>query len=514
MGMLALKRLMSTQSERRRRQIRARCDADRCSSSEAKRKKEVGSDDVSPGAKRLRSSGLHLPEDIWCHIHSLMPLRDAARTACVSRAFSESWKCHPNLTFNKSILGSNSNGHVTDFIRTIDHVLKKHSGTNIKTLTLELDDFKNSWRRRMDSLLQIAMRPGIEEITLGFGFFAKAAYMFPCWLLSDRIRNSIRCLKLHRCVFRPTVKLGPFRSLAMLRFFKVRITGYKLGCLLTNSLALEWLELNSCDELDSLKIPCQLQRLSYLRVYFCLRLYVIEIKAPKLRAFNLHAEKVIKLSFGVSVELKQLYVSSPDLVSCAHLEFLSNVPDLESLKLKSCCQVTNSVMLPIKLLHLKEINLSLTGQGVSEDYDYFSLACLLDCCPSLRKIFLNVSHTCVGHQTIMEDPSHPRQMPGQQHGNLKSVTIIGFCYAKSLVELTCYIIENAATSLESLTLDIHGTRLVSVSGAILEPMYDGKLVEAPRTLLAIRTYIQRRIPSTVKLNVLEPCGTCSSSVGH
>jgi hypothetical protein len=114
----------------------------------------------------------------------------------------------------------------------------------------------------------------------------------------------------------------------------------------------------------------------------------------------------------------------------------------------------------------------------------------------------------------MEDPSHPRQMPGQQHGNLKSVTIFGFCYAKSLVELTCYIIENAATSLESLTLDIHGTRVVSVSGAILRPMYDGKLVEAPRTLLAIRTYIQRRIPSTVKLNVLEPCGTCSSSVGH
>jgi hypothetical protein len=66
---------------------------------------------------------------------------------------------------------------------------------------------------------------------------------------------------------------------------------------------------------------------------------MIEIKAPKLRVFDLDAEKVIKLSFGVSVELKQLYISSPDLVSCAHLEFLSNVPDLEGLKLKSCCQV-------------------------------------------------------------------------------------------------------------------------------------------------------------------------------
>jgi hypothetical protein len=49
---------------------------------------------------------------------------------------------------------------------------------------------------------------------------------------------------------------------------------------------------------------------------------------------------------------------------------------------------------------------------------------------------LQVSHTC-RHQTILEDPTHLRQMPGQQHGNLKRVTIVGFCYARSLVELAC-----------------------------------------------------------------------------
>ncbi|CAM0907136.1 unnamed protein product [Alopecurus aequalis] len=394
MGMLALKRLMSKQSERRRRQIRARgCASDRCSSSVAKRKNEVGrDDDVSPGAKRLRSSGLHLPEDIWRHIHSLMPLRDAARTACVSRAFSQSWRCHPNLTFtNKSILGSDSNGCGRDFIRTIGHVLKNHSG-NIKTLTLELDDYKNSWRRRLHGWLQMAMRPGIEEITLRFGFFAKATYKLPCWLLSDRIRNSIRCLKLQRCIFCPTVKLGPFRSLAMLRFSKVLITGHKLGYLLSNSPALEWLDLNSCDELDCLKIPCQLQRLSYLRVSSCPRLYVIEIKAPNLRVFNLDAQRVIKLSFGVSLKLKLLYVSSPDLACYTCLRLLSKVLDLESLNLRSYGQVPSSLMLPVKFLHLKEFMLSLTGQGVSEAYDYFCLASLLDSCPSLRNIFLNVSH--------------------------------------------------------------------------------------------------------------------------
>uniref|UniRef100_A0ACD5U063 Uncharacterized protein n=1 Tax=Avena sativa TaxID=4498 RepID=A0ACD5U063_AVESA len=164
-------------------------------------------------------------------------------------------------------------------------------------------------------------------------------------------------------------------------------------------------------------------------------------------------------------------------------------------------------MLPVKFLHLKEFNLSLNGHGVSEAYDYFSLSSLLDCCPSLENIFLNVSHKCVGHEAMSEDPTHTRQMPGQQqHSNLRSVTILGFCYAKSLVELTCYIVEKAAALLESLTLDIHGTCLVTVYGLVIGPMYEGKFEEAPRTLSAIRTYIQGKIPSTAKLNVLEPCG--------
>jgi hypothetical protein len=58
-------------------------------------------------------------------------------------------------------------------------------------------------------------------------------------------------------------------------------------------------------------------------------------------------------------------------------------------------QVASPLMLPVRFLHLKEFNLSLTGQGVSEAYDYFSLASLLDSCPSLRNIFLNVSR-CQG----------------------------------------------------------------------------------------------------------------------
>ncbi|KAL6870578.1 hypothetical protein ACP4OV_014426 [Aristida adscensionis] len=41
-----------------------------------------------------RSDGIEMysgPEDVWSYIHSLLPMRDAARVACVSHAFLHSW---------------------------------------------------------------------------------------------------------------------------------------------------------------------------------------------------------------------------------------------------------------------------------------------------------------------------------------------------------------------------------------------------------------------------------------
>ncbi|XBH99913.1 hypothetical protein VPH35_129119 [Triticum aestivum] len=244
--------------------------------------------------------------DIWHHIHSLLPLRDAARIACVSHTFLRSWRYYPNLIFNRHILGLNSDGRGRDFIRTIDHVLKKHSGVNIKKLTLDMYNFPEvttACRRRLDGWFQITMRPGIEEINLLS--LANEAYMFPCWLLSDdRIKDSIRCLNLSSFAFRPTVKLSPFKCLAMLRLNYVCITGYELGCLVSNTLTLERLELNGY------------------------------IKAPNLRVIRSDVEKVKKLSLGVSLELNELCIHGPDFASYARLKLLSNVPNVESLYLK------------------------------------------------------------------------------------------------------------------------------------------------------------------------------------
>jgi hypothetical protein len=193
-------------------------------------------------------------QDIWHHIHSLMSLHDVARSACLSRAFLRSWRCHPNLSLSRDMFGSEA--HAID---TIDHILRNHSGC-LKVLKLNLDAI---YCRSLDSWLLIAVTPVIEELTL---LPYRRKYNVPSSLFSHGVRNSIRYLKLGFCTFHPTAELGLFRSLTTLHLRTLRISGNELECLLSNALALERLVLLDCKEIICLNVPCVLQQLSYLEI--------------------------------------------------------------------------------------------------------------------------------------------------------------------------------------------------------------------------------------------------------
>lgn len=125
------------------------------------------------------------------------------------------------------------------------------------------------------------------------------------------------------------------------------------------------------------------------------------------------------------------------------------------------------------------------------------------------------------HESVFGGSSQLRHMPEHHHGSLKSVKITGFSSAKSLVELTCYILENAR-SLDCLTLDTtYGAGRCDVENASscrgpmvnrdlmeCDPISEGMLTEAPRAVMAIRKYIENKVPSTVKVTVVKPCSRC------
>ncbi|CAO2039978.1 unnamed protein product [Urochloa humidicola] len=505
MGMLALNRLMSMQRDRqrRRRQLRPRCGV---IASTAKRKGSPCEQDDSgdsQAGKIMRSSTSDLPEDILFRIHSLMPMREAARAACASHAFLHSWRCHPNLIFNKDTIGLKKNGRGENFHHKIDRILRNHSGVSLKTFNLDYSGMCGfDGTSYLDTWLQIALKPGIEELTLWLPETIRK-YNFPCSLLSDGVGNSLQYLKLRFCALCPTVELGTLRSLTSLHLWSVSSTWDELKYLLSNSLALEQLELVHCVGITCLKIPCALQRLSSLTVSECLGLNVMESKAPNLSSLFL-SRLSLNFSHVETLQIKKLDISRTNFIHDARAKLPPLMPNLETLVINSECEVVDAPLLPTKFLYLKHLTIRLVLGPTSRPYDYFSLVSYLDASPSLETM---VTQLYMVHESICAN-SQLRHIPEYRHACLKNVNIIGFSSAKSLVELACYILKNAVF-LECLTLDtIYGYRCDQGKYKRCLPMSDGLLMEAPRALSAIKTYIENNVPSTVTLTVLEPCSHC------
>ncbi|CAD6246443.1 unnamed protein product [Miscanthus lutarioriparius] len=345
MGLLALQRLMSLQCDRQRRQRRTRALNGSIDSSMDIRKGSPCQQDAhgdSHAAKRMMCSIPTLPEDILHHIYSLLPLRDAARAACSSHAFLRFWRCHPNLTLNWHILGLNANASQENFSCIIDNILRNHSGINIKILKLQLYGIYDA-NQYLDSWLQVAVKPGIEQLTIELCYRVDMKHNVPCTLLTDGVQNSIRYLQLSCCAFHPTPELGPFRNLKSLLLRSVHILDNELECFLSNSHALEKLDLNACEKITCLKIPSILLQLHSLKVSRCLKLRVIQSKARNLSCFILQGQSV-KVSLGETLQMKNLCMGRSNLVCYARVKLLSSMPNLKTLSISSHYEVAEESM--------------------------------------------------------------------------------------------------------------------------------------------------------------------------
>jgi hypothetical protein len=182
---------------------------------------------------------------------------------------------------------------------------------------LELDfygPYNTKSYNRLNSWLQIAMTEIMEELTLLL-LSDKSKYDFPSSLLSDR---------------------------AELELYEVRITGDELGRLLSNSFALEKLNLTYCHDIIRLEIPSLMQRLSYLEVSECSSLQVIENKAPNISSFDFAGGQV-QLSLVESLQVKTLKLHHSCVISYAIDKLPSSMPNLETLTLCSRCEVCTDI---------------------------------------------------------------------------------------------------------------------------------------------------------------------------
>ncbi|KAL5196729.1 hypothetical protein ABZP36_000241 [Zizania latifolia] len=210
--------------------------------------------------------------------------------------------------------------------------------------------------------------------------------------------------------------------------------------------------------------------------------------------------------------MKKLHLSHADVICYARAELPSFMPNLETLSIGSYTEVVNTPMLLTKFLYLKHLTIDILERTISPSYDYFSLASFFVASPSLETLFLHVPQENNEHDSVFGGCSQLRQLPEHRHSCLKVVEMIGFSSSKSLVELTCCIVKNAA-SLDCLKLEtLRGReRCFGEANKTCWPISDALLKEASRAVMAIRMYIEDEVAPTTKLTVLEPCTRCHSS---
>ncbi|KAL6890250.1 hypothetical protein ACP4OV_009013 [Aristida adscensionis] len=279
-------------------------------------------DDASQSAE-IMGSPVQLPEDIFHWIHALMPMRDAAQTACVSRGFLRSWRCYPKLFLSVDSLcireGPSKKEDITmNFISRVDHIMQNHSGMGVKEFRLKSYPCSSLHPSYLDRWLQVAITPGIKDFELLLFDFGGTKYNFPGSFLSSQRGGSIQSFVLDACSFHSAPQVGCMSSLTNLDFRSVDITGKELYCFLTNSYALEKIVLWDCKPITILKIPCQLQRLNILQVLGCRNLEIIESNAPNLSIF-FYDGRQIHVSLGNALQVRKIefcHDYSPDTILC------------------------------------------------------------------------------------------------------------------------------------------------------------------------------------------------------
>ncbi|TVU44580.1 hypothetical protein EJB05_04025 [Eragrostis curvula] len=440
--------------------------------------------------------------------------------------FLRSWRRYPKLVFNNQTLGLKKlrlDEEIlalkdaqykavqieTRFASKIDHILRNHSGFGVKVLILQLWTCPNIDASCLDKWLQIAVKPGIEELAVELS--RKAVYNFPSSLLWDEMGGAtVQSLRLSSCSFHPTTAIGCSKNLTSLCLYLVRITGEELGQFVSNCLSLIRLSISNCNDIICFKVSCPLHQLDYLQVTYCEMLQVIEISAPKLSTF-VYGENLVRISLGAEVKCISLVgCQQPNMICQSRIEVPSFMPVVERLTVKSGGEMVKTPVMPSKFLCLKYLDIfvleSLCG------YDYFSLVSFLVASPLLETFIFHVE-CCDGlhFDSILSDVDrdqlHSRQMSECRHDNLKNVRITGFSSAKSMIELVSYIVQNTS-ALCCLTLDTArgcGRR----NGKIDRCSYMSKeaLMEAQNAVKFAR-HIQGSIPSSASFHILVPCSKC------
>ncbi|KAB2609631.1 F-box/LRR-repeat protein [Pyrus ussuriensis x Pyrus communis] len=312
------------------------------------------------------------------------------------------------------------------YVEWVDHVLYQHRGQCIERFRVCFflqRDFAASTAK----WIQFAMEKRVQVLELELWTcliaFRDDDYTFPHKILLGPEKQ--KGLFSNRPSLRPCgYSIAPFKSLRVVRFKHVGVTGDAVEFLLSNCPVLERLSLSFAKDLGKLRVIGPSIALKYLEIKYCLDLSFIEISGVNIVSL-IYCGPIIDLSFN-NVQL-----------SC-------RLSHLETLKLDIRGAVYNQNHVFPALSNLKHLELL-----VDADYclSLGRLASFMKAAPDVRSFVLGL-----GFRTSNKDMAVIEKVSKQPHHCLKVVEIAGYRGHKCCVKHVRYLVKNAV-ALEKIVIN-------------------------------------------------------------
>ncbi|CAL5078273.1 unnamed protein product [Urochloa decumbens] len=311
-----------------------------------------------------------LPDDILIKILSLMTIREAALTDCLSTRWRHLWKKVKNVILDKHNFGMQTianpnihensdllNSEATEFVHKVNRVLHHHSGNGIEKFEVKFP-LSSTHASDLDRWIAFAAASSAEKIFISLhdkhdigAPQQSEPYKFPLKEFADmRDYCWLRVLFLSMCSLEtvPT-NLSGFSHLESLSLNCVSIVDEVFLNIASSCHALRELWLKKCNQLIHVRISNS--QLVAMEVNGCKSLISINVHAKKLEEFSYMGHKV-DIEYECAPVLSELNVHFVKRNECP-LDCIGTLPALQTLTMQfpSRLQVYDNIR-PLRPLNI------------------------------------------------------------------------------------------------------------------------------------------------------------------
>ncbi|KAI3757849.1 hypothetical protein L6452_05392 [Arctium lappa] len=406
------------------------------------------------GGRRSTDFISEMPDDLLLIIMSLLPIKDAVVTSCLSTRWRSLWLhlITLNIDGGVSLAKIATDRHLLvperiKFVRQVNCMLDSYNQPKVQDFRIRYD-FDESYKLIIDAWLQFAVDKSVENLELDLtNCNQKLRSTYECYAFPIRLS--------HRSIGHlykwPTAKFAIIEIPNLRKLFlkSVNMKGRTVQQILANSPNLETLSLHGAGRLKYIHAGGKKLELKHIEIMYCpainficlndFNLVSFTYKGPEIELVlsNLPNLKVLDIDEGVTSLENNVF---SQIASClSYLQVLSldiHCPK-ESLKLATIPE------LPM----VKKLKLSI---GAQKDDCLLEFTSIAEACPSLEvfTIELHWFSPIRRRKKVRHAAEHP-------HEHLKLLEFVGYYGRVSDLELALYVINNAS-ALEKIFIDPRG----------------------------------------------------------